>query len=84
MNKFDAKALATAIGPRNGDFLELSNTWARVLITTNVAAGQPTVYVVTGDLADVPLRDKEFPTLESAVAYAWRSLGVFQKGRVTS
>lgn len=81
MNKTDVKAIAQAMGPRGGDEIELRNQWARVSITRDEAAGQPTVFVVTGDLADLRATSKEFITLADAVAYAWRSLGVYQTGR---
>lgn len=82
MNKFDCKAIASAIGPRDGDFLELSNLWARVVISRDCAAGQPDSFTVRGDLADDRLRIKEFDTLTDAMSYAMRSLAQYQAGRL--
>jgi hypothetical protein len=70
-----------AIGPRAGDELEIRNQWARVAITRDKADGQPDCYVVTGDLFDLRATSKEFAKLSDALAYAWKSLAEYQKGR---
>lgn len=82
MNRTDGKAIASAMGLRDGDFLELSNLWARVVISRDCAAGQPDSFTVRGDLADDNLRIKEFATLTDAMSYAMRSLAEYQAGRV--
>lgn len=81
MNKTDGKAIAAAMGPRPLDTLELRNQFARVRITRDSAAGQPDAFIVDGDLADLRAHAKEFTSLTDAVAYAWRSLAVYQTGR---
>jgi hypothetical protein len=73
---------ALAMGPRCGDHIQLRNQWACVSITRDDVAGQPTTYVVDGDIADERASVKEFPTLTKALTYAWHSLAVYQNGRV--
>lgn len=81
MNKFDAKAISQAMGPRPLDTLEVVNQWARVRITRDSAAGQPDAFIVDGDIADSRARAKGFTSLTEAMSYALRSLAEFQNGR---
>lgn len=76
--------LAQSIGPQDGDYLDLTNQWARVSITRMVLdEGKRPVYVVRGDLADPLAATKRCTTIESAVAYAFESLALYQSGRAS-
>lgn len=77
MNKFDAKAIATAIGLEDGDTLTLSNQWANVTITYS---REDDNYRVTGDLADIRLHSKGCANVTEAMSYAMRSLASYQEG----
>lgn len=70
-------AIRDAIGPAEGDYLELANQWAKVALTH--AEGS---WTVTGDIADLRRKDRTFSSLSEAMAYALYSLGEFQKGAV--
>jgi hypothetical protein len=74
-------AYRAAIGPKDGDSLELRNQWARVTIT--YSRDMPPRYVVTGDLYDLRAREKDFPTMRRALDYAMESLAVYQEGRAS-
>jgi hypothetical protein len=68
-----------AIGPRDGDSLELRNQWARVTITLSL--DMPRRYIVTGDRTTYGTIEMEFPTLRRALDYAMESLAIYQEGR---
>jgi hypothetical protein len=73
-----------AIGPRDGDTLELRNQWARVAITVQIDDSQrtaPAEYVVTGDLYDLREVAQTFRTMGAAITYAMKSLAIYQEGR---
>jgi hypothetical protein len=75
-----------AIGPVQGDFLELTNKWARIVITReDESASHPALplYAVTGDIADSGTRVVMFTTMSGAVGYAMESLALFQEGRAS-
>lgn len=76
-----------AIGPKDGDYIELANQWARVVITVwaddSDRPASPTLYVVTGDTLDFRLSRVEFCTMGAAITYAMRSLAVYQEGRAS-
>lgn len=65
---------ASAIGPREGDYLKLENQWARVAITRD-----EDYYVVAGDAVR-----KAFKTADAALAYAVASLAEYQEGAFRS
>lgn len=75
-----------AMGKQDGDYIELHNQWARVTVSrdrvwnpkTGGSAGW--VYTVSGDIADFRARIKEFKTSAKALAYAFESLALYQKG----
>lgn len=75
-----------AIGPKDGDTLELKNQWARVVITVYADdSDRPTqrpLYIVSGDLLDARLTRLECPTMGAAMSYAVQSLAVYQEGRL--
>lgn len=79
-----------AIGPYDGDEIEIRNQWARVSITRNIDDEQAQgamghmLYVVAGDLYEPRETTKKFTTLRAALEYAWKSLAVYQEGRVSS
>jgi hypothetical protein len=74
----------TAMGKRNGDVLELHNQWAKVVIARELqeqpAGKDKVVFIVDGDLADIRAREKTFPTMQQALAYAWHSLAEYERG----
>jgi hypothetical protein len=78
MNRFDAKKIALASGTRDGDYIELSNQWAKVVITYDAPSG---LWVVSGDLADTRARAKNFALQNNALTYALLSLAAYQSGR---
>jgi hypothetical protein len=68
--------IAAAMGPRDGDFIELRNAWAHVAITrTAVNDVGDYVYNLSGD------SDEQFDTLKAAMDCAIEELGKYQRGR---
>lgn len=70
--------LTRAIGNKDGDYLELSNQWAKVFVTKQT---DPRMWTVTGDILDVcgpPTRS--FRTLSKAMNYAVESLAAYRDG----
>jgi hypothetical protein len=83
-------AYKAAIGPQDGDTLELRNQWARVMITVHAKNEDgecygPVHYVCTGDLYHDfrPTKIMTFPTMRRALDYAMESLAVYQEGRAS-
>lgn len=73
--RVNATSLYRAMGNLEGDYLVLSNQWAKVQITQEDGK-----WWVTGDLADLRAKEKKFPALTDAMAYALQSLGEYQEG----
>lgn len=67
-------------GPRNGDYLQLANQFARVTITRDTSYDDGP-YVLTGDLIDPRAQEKTFKTWGEALAYALDSLAHYESGR---
>lgn len=66
-----------AMGIRDGDYIEIHNQWAKVVIARVHA---PLEFVVTGDILDLRVREKSFTSLSKALAYAWASLSTYEQG----
>lgn len=62
-----------AMGPRPGDYIELSNAWARVTIERDTYAR---TFNVRGDC-----QRGVFTTLQAALGHAATSLAAYQRGR---
>lgn len=71
------KLLKGAIGNQDGDYLELTNQWARVFITLET---NPRTWMVSGDILDLRNRAQTFPTLAKAMDYAVESLKAYRDG----
>ncbi len=69
----DQRHVYNAIGPRPGDYIELSNAWAKVTIELD-ASGR--TYGVRGDCAV-----GVFVELDQALDHAFKALAAYQHGR---
>lgn len=75
----NTQTLADAMGRTEGDYLELSNQWARVFVTRETV-GRLATFVVSGDIIDPRKHEITFHSLSKAMAYAVRSLGEYRRG----
>lgn len=72
--------MAAAMGRRDGDIIELSNQWAKVIIERRCGDNGPLAFAVSGDLADTRESEKSFTSLPKAMAYALASLAAYEQG----
>lgn len=77
----NANDVRDAMGRRDGDIIELSNQWAKVIIERRCCGDSgPLAFVVSGDLADTRESEKSFTSLPKAMAYALASLAAYEQG----
>ena len=77
------KVLNSALGPRDLDYIELHNAWAKVTIRRYIEGGPPTMYCIFGD---VVIDDRNTPQayahdIAQAYKIALESLAAFERGR---
>lgn len=77
-----ASRVSKAIGRRSGDYIELSNQWARVRVTfygrDDYREGNKALYLVDGDTLH---GKREMRSSAIAMAYALNSLAAYEAGR---
>lgn len=65
---------ASAMGPRDYDYLTLANDWCTVHVEREPTSAGP-AYVLSGDASG------SYATLTQAMTAAWRALAEYEQGR---
>ena len=73
MRTLDIQPIVAAMGDREGDYMELTNSWASVVVSKDYSR-----FYVRGE---PECSADSFRTLAEALAHAWHVLALYQSGR---